>query len=262
VLNKSIGWMRPQSMGVAVTLLIAALVPCTDAKADIILGVAGSFAVLGGSAVTNTGPNVITGDLGLSPGSSVTGFGPGVVIGGVIHISNGVAAQAQLDAVAAYNLLADLPVTVDLTGVDLGGLTLTPGVYFFSSSAQLTGMLTLDGLGQADPLFVFQIGSTLTTASASSVILLNGADACDVFFQVGSSATLGTNTAFIGTIIALASDTLNTGATVNGHVFALNGAVTLDSNTITACTVPAPSAGAALAGAGLLAFRRRCRTTN
>lgn len=216
----------------------------------IVLGTASSFAVLGASTVRNTGSSVIVGNLGVSPGTALTGFPPGTVREGTIHLNDAVASQARVDATMAYNTLAGLELTLNLTGQDLGGLTLTPGVYRFSSSAQLTGALTLNGLGQADPLFVFQIGSTLTTASASSILFIGGAYACNTFFQVGSSATLGTATAFAGTIIALASNTLTTGASVDGRIFALNGAVTLDSNRITLCVIPAPSAG--IAGLAML----------
>lgn len=218
------------------------------------LGTAEHFAVLAGSTVTNTGPSTISGNVGVSAGTSVTGFPPGLVTGGTVHAGDGVALQAHADATAAYVMLAGLAVTHDLTGQDLGGLTLAPGVYHFSSSAQLTGQLTFDGQGQADPLFVFQIGSTLTTASGSSIVMTNGADACDAFFQVGSSATLGTGTRFSGTIIAYMSDTLTTGATLDGRVIALNGAVTLDTNDISSsgCEVAAvplpPAAYAGLAG--------------
>lgn len=161
-------------------------------------GTAENFAVLGGSTVTSTGATVITGDLGVSPGSAITGFPPGTV-NGTIHAGNALAAQAHSDALIAYNTLLGMTGATDLTGQDLGGLTLTPGTYNFNSSAQLTGTLTLDGQGLSNPEFVIQIGSTLTTASASSILLINGAIYDNIFFQVGSSATLGTETDFSGT---------------------------------------------------------------
>lgn len=229
---------------------------------DIEMGDANTFAVLGASTVTNTGPSTIFGDVGVAPGTSITGFPPGNVSFGSIHENTPFANSAQTDALAAYNQLAGLTPTTDLTGQDLGGLVLTPGVYNFSSSAFLTGTLTLDAQGQSNPLFVFQIGSTLITASDASVNLINGDfdTSNDVFWQVGSSATLGTNTEFIGTIIADQSATLTTGASLEGRVMALNAAVTLDSNTITNTrAIPAPGAVGLLAMAGLLVGRRRRR---
>jgi Ice-binding-like len=196
------------------------------------LGTAASFAVLAGSTATNTGPTVVTGDLGVSPASAVTGFPPGIVVGGTIHAADAVAAQAQADATVAYNNLAGQACNTNLTGQDLGGQTLAPGVYCFETSAQLTGALTLDGQGNPNAVFIFQIGSTLTTASAASVLLLNGASACNVFWQVGSSATLGTNTAFVGTLLALVSNTLTTDVTLSGRAIALTGAVTMDTNIV------------------------------
>ncbi len=207
------------------------------------LGTAQSFAILGASAVTNTGPTIVNGDLGVSPGTAITGFPPGIV-NGTIHAADAVAAQAQHDANTAYNFLAGQPCNTILTGRDLGGLTLTPGVYCFASSAQLTGTLTLNGQGDPNAVFIFKIGSTLTTASNSSVMLINGGTTCNVFFQIGSSATLGTGTQFIGNIFALASATLTTNVNVSGRAFGLNGAVTLDSNVVSAPTCSAvPTTG-------------------
>ncbi|HEV7768504.1 MAG TPA: ice-binding family protein [Thermoanaerobaculia bacterium] len=220
------------------TVVAALLVISTSAFAQVPLGTAEDFAVLGGSAVTNTGPSVITGDLGVSPGSSATGFPPGVVIG-TIHTANATAAQAQIALTTAYNAAAGLPCGTDLTGQDLGGLTLTPGVYCFDTSAFLTGTLTLDMQGDPNAFFLFQTGSTLVTASASSIVLLNsGGATCpsNLFWQIGSSATIGTGSSFAGNILALTSITLTTGAGMNGRALARNGAVTLDTNEVTICS--------------------------
>lgn len=206
------------------------------------LGTAENFAVLAGSTATNTGPTIVTGDLGVWPGTAVTGFPPGIVIG-TIYPGDAVAQQAQSDVTVAYNDLAGRPCDVDLTGTDLGGLTLTEAVYCFSSSAQLTGQLVLDAQGNADALFIFQIGSTLTTASNSSVLIINNGTndiGCNLYWQVGSSATLGTSTSFAGNILALASITLNTNADVSGRTLARNEAVTMDTNDI---TIPSCAAG-------------------
>lgn len=201
------------------------------ATAQVSLGSASSFAVLGASTVTNTGSSTVTGNLGLSPGSALTGFPPGVVTG-TIHVADGVAVQAQTDAASAFNTIAGLPCAFDLTGQDLGGLTLVPGIYCFTSTAQLTGALALDALGNPAAEWIFKIGSTLTTASGSSVTVINGGSACNVYWSVGSSATLGSTTAFAGNILAAASVTLTTGADVSGRAIALNGAVTMDSNDV------------------------------
>jgi hypothetical protein len=195
------------------------------------LGAADPFAVLGASTVTNTGPTIVNGDLGVSPGSAVVGFPPGIVTG-TIHAANATSLAAQNAIVTAYNVLAGQPCDVNLTGIDLGGLTLTPGAYCFSSSAFLTGTLTLDAQGNPGAVWVFQIGSTLTTASGSRVVFINGGQSCGAFWQVGISATLGTATAFSGNILALTSITLTTGATNSGAVFARTGAVTMDTNVV------------------------------
>jgi hypothetical protein len=191
---------------------------------------AGGFAVLAGSTVTNTGPTVINGDLGLSPGTAITGFPPGTV-NGTVHPTDAVAAQAQTDLVAAYNDAAGRASNGSISS-NLGGQTLSPGVYTSSSSMDLDGTLTLDGADDPDAVFIFQAGSTLIAGSTSRVNLIRGAQACNVVWQVGSSATLGTNSNFVGNVLALTAVTLNTGATVNGSVLARNAAVTLDSNTV------------------------------
>src|SRR3972149_447988 len=155
------------------------------------LGSAGSFAVLGGQTVTNTGPTTIFGDLGVSPGSAITGFPPGSVTGGSTHAADAVALQAQSDVTTAYDALAAQACTADVTGQDLGGKTLTQGVYCSASSAQLTGTLTLDAQGNAAAVFIFKMVSALTTASNSSVSVINGGTACNVFYQGDRSATHG-----------------------------------------------------------------------
>ena len=234
---------RDSLLKLATVALLAALfsaAPFRTAMAQVAptLGTTQSFAVLGGASVVNTGSTVTIGDVGVSPGTVISGFPPGLVTGGTTHQTDAVALQAQNDNTAAYlNLAAQTPVTLDLTGKDLGGQTLVKGVYSFSSSAGLTGALTLDAGGDSAAVWVFKIGSTLTTASGSSVVLINGANPCNVFWQVGSSATLGTTTSFVGNVFALTSITLITGATVQGRLLAQNGSVTLDTNTvdITAC---------------------------
>lgn len=242
--------------------VMAALVLAASAAAQTApsLGSAQSFAVVGGSTVTNTGPSVITGSLGLSPGSALIGFPPGLVNAGATNISDAVALEAQNSITTAFNSLAGQPCTQDLTGQNLGGLTLVQGVYCFTSSAQLTGSLILDAQGDADAVFIFKIGSTLTTASKASVGVINNGSPCKVFWQIGSSATLGTATSFIGNALALTSITLNTSAGVIGRLLARNGAVTLDTNTVNGASCGAgptpvptmPDVFAALLALGLL----------
>ena len=213
------------------------------ATAPVNLGTAATFAVLAGQTVTNTGPTIVNGDLGVSPGTSITGFPPGVV-NGTIHSAGAAAAQAQLDLTAAYNDAATRTPTGPLPAA-IGGLTFTPGVYNAAAAVGLTGTVTLDGQNDPNAVFIFQIGSALTTASASVVNLINGARACNVFWQIGSSATLGTGSSFAGNILALTSITVTTGVTVNGRALARNAAVTLDTNSIIRppnCAVgPAPA---------------------
>jgi type VI secretion system secreted protein VgrG len=210
--------------------------PLASAIPGPILNSAQSFAVLAGSAVSNTGATKITGDLGVSPGTAITGFPPGSV-DGTIYSAGAVALGAQSDVTTAYTGLAGMPVSETLTGQNLGGLTLAPGVYFFATTAQLTGTLTLDAEGYNNAYWVFQIGTSLTTASASSVNVIdlgsNHGKDDGVFWVVGSSATLGSTTAFEGNILAKASITLITGATIlNGRALAETGGVTMDTNTI------------------------------
>jgi uncharacterized repeat protein (TIGR01451 family) len=219
------GGGEDQTTGSANNRLSAAAAPT--------VGTEQSFAVLGGQTVTNTGPSEITGNMGVSPGSAITGFPPGLVIGET-HAADAVALQAQSDTTTAYLDLAGQPCTSDVTGQDLGGKTLVPGVYCSTSGLQLTGALMLDAEGVPGAVWVFKAVSTLTTASSSSVVLANGADPCNVFWQIGSSATVGTNTSFVGNIYALTSIALQTNATLSGRALARNGAVTLDSNTINA----------------------------
>lgn len=215
------------------------------------LGTSSSYAVLAGSAVTNTGFSTINGDVGVAPLTAVTGFPPGIVTNGTIHSADANALQAQTDLTGAYNALAGQPCDVDLSGQDLGGLTLTTGVYCFSTSAQLTGLLMLDAQGDPNAVFIFQIGSTLTTASGATVLVTNGGNNCNAYWQVGSSVTLGVATTFAGNITALTSITLNTLASISGRALAQNGAVTLDTNDIgtEACVLatdtPTPSPTAA-----------------
>ncbi|MGI8615000.1 MAG: ice-binding family protein [Nocardioidaceae bacterium] len=232
--------MVPRRWALALTVpLVLALIalvsgtrPAAAAEAPVNLRTTASFAVLAGSTVTTTGPSVINGNLGLYPGTSITGFPPGIV-NGTIHKTDAVAQQAQSDLTIAYNDAASRG--PGAAASELGGRTLVAGVYT-GTALTLTGTLTLDGQGDPNAVFIFQSGSTLITASNSTVALINGAQACNVFWQVGSSATLGTNTTFVGTILALTSITAQTGTTVNGRLLARNGAVTLDNNVITAST--------------------------
>src|SRR5579864_2367422 len=218
----------------AVLAVYATFSVCLYAQLPVPLGSAANFGVLAGSAVTNTGNTVVTGSLGVSSGSSVSGFPPGTVIG-TIDAGDATAAQAQVDLTAAYNNAAGRPAGTSVAG-DIGGQTLTPGVYTSSSTLGITGNLTLTGAG----VYIFQIGSGLTTASGSQVILAGGATADNIFWQVGSSATLGTTSILYGNILAQASITENTGAVLHGRALARTGAVTLQGNTDSSPGGPGP----------------------
>ncbi len=200
------------------------------AAAPVGLGSAASFSVLAGSTVTNTGPTTMFGDLGLSPGSSVTGA-PHVL--GQMHVDDAVAIEAKNALTTAYNDAASRP-SNGSAGTDLAGQVFLPGIRTASSSLLLSsGSVTLDAQGDPNAVFIFQIGTTLITGSNTTVALINGAQACNVFWQVGSSATLGTGTRFVGTVMASATITANTAATIHGRLLAQTGAVNLDTNTIT-----------------------------
>jgi len=197
------------------------------------LGGAGNFGVLAGSTVTNTGLTTVNGDLGVAPGSAVTGFPPGTV-SGTIHANDATAIAAQSALVAAYNDAAGRTNGAVSVSGDLTGLTLTPGLYTSTSSLAVTGDVTLNALGNPDAVFIIQSASTLTTGTGSHIILAGGAQASNIIWQVGTSATLGTNSVFNGTILADQSITLTTGTQLNGRALARTGAVTLDTNAIVA----------------------------
>ncbi len=233
--------------GLFTVALLASAPFAFGAQATVGLGTASTFAVLAGSTITNTGPSVISGDVGLDPGSAVTGFPPGIVNAGTIHTTDGVALQAQNDLTTAYNDAAGRSSTASISS-DLAGRTLTSGVYTSASSLGLSGDLTLDAQGDPNAVFIFQAGSTLTAGSGSLVTLIGGAQACNVFWQVGSSATIGTSSQFVGNILALTSISMTTGATLDGSALARNGAVTLDTNTITRATCAAGTAGSGTTG--------------
>ncbi len=233
-------WLAPGfswlALGLALIAAMAALVAAPSsasaAQSPVNLGTAGNFAVLASTTVTNTGLSHITGDLGVSPGTAVTGFPPGTMTGAQ-HDGDLTAFLARLALTAAYNDAAGRTPATSVSG-DLGGQTLTPGVYHSASSLGLTGTLTLNAQGDPSAVFIFQMGSTLITAAASQVVLTGGAQAANVFWQVGSSATLGTNSTLAGNILAQTSITGTTGAAINGRALAINGAVTLDTNAVTA----------------------------
>jgi hypothetical protein len=236
----------------AVALLAGMALLGTDAlaaQAPVGLGTADSFAILSGSTVTNTGPSTIGGDLGVSPGAAVTGFPPGT-LNGTLHAADAVAAQAKLDLTTAYDDAAgrNPPAAIP---ADLTGLTLTAGVYR-GGALGLSGAMTLDAQGDSTAVFILQATSTLITASASHVNLVNGAQACNVFWQTAESATLGSASVFAGNILALTSVSVNNGVTVQGRLLARNGAVTLINDTVTAahCSTAGGGGGGGTGGGG------------
>jgi hypothetical protein len=234
--------------------------------ATVPMGTASSYSVLGASTVTNTGPTTMNGSLGLAPGTSITGFPPGLVIApGTTNNNNAAANQAQADLTAAYTNAAGRSIDATTTA-DLANLTLQPGVYSgpSKSALSLTGPLTLDGAGNNAAVFIFQTDSTLTTASSSTVTLINGAQGCNVFWLVGSSATLGTSSVFAGTILALTSITVTTNVTVRGRALARNGAVTLDSDTFSSptCAAAVPAATTTTTSTSTTSTTRPTTTTS
>jgi hypothetical protein len=229
--NKLRRLLRRLLLPLFVATLVGAIGPVTAlAATDPGLASAGNFAVLAGTTVTNTGPSWITGEVGVAPGTAIVGFPPGT--SGPQHAGDSVATTAQTDLTAAYGAAVQ-PCTADYSGVNLGGLTLGPGVYCQTTAPTLTGTLTLNGSG----IYIFLIGTTaspttLVTAPSSRVILIGGAQPCQVFWRVTSSATIATSTTFIGTIMANIAISMQTGATLNGRALARTAAVTLDTNRI------------------------------
>ena len=229
------------TIGLAATGLMISLAGGSQAAVTpITLGTADNFAVLAGAGITNTGTTTISGDIGTFPTTTIVGFSS-IVLTGTNHAGDGTTQGAKTDLLTAYNAAVAESPTTTVSG-DLGGRTLVAGAYSSQSSLGLTGTLTLDGAGNAGSIFVFQAGSTLTTASASNIVLINGAQSCNVFWQMGSSVTLGTNSTIRGSILAQQSITATTGVIVDGRLLASNGAVTLDTNSVVKpkCAVPVP----------------------
>jgi ice-binding like protein len=199
------------------------------------LGAAEGFSVLGSSTVTCTNSSTVTGDVGVSPGIAITGFDASCTLSGALHAKDPAADAAHQDAQTAFDSLASAACEQNLSGVELGGLTLSPGVYCFDTTAGITGALTLDAGGDQSAAWIFQVGSAITTATGSSVAMIGGGDPCNVFWQVGSAATLGTNSAFSGNLLASASISLTSGSGLVGRALSLNAAVTSDANAISGC---------------------------
>jgi hypothetical protein len=242
--------LRRGFAGIILAGSLALSIPAAVQAAPVNLATAGPFVVLAGQTVTNKETSVLNGDLGVAPGDALTGFGAPSLVTGATHAGDDVASGAQADLTIAYNAAAAQSST-PLTG-DLGNRKLAPGAYSYSSDALLTGALTLDAEGDPDAEFVIQIGSQLTTESGSSVVLINGASPCNVYWQVGSSAEIGTTTAFAGNLMALTSIALLKEAVVNGRMLARNGEVTLINNVFTrpVCGTESTTTPAAPPGSG------------
>ncbi|OAA63482.1 outer membrane autotransporter barrel [Niveomyces insectorum RCEF 264] len=233
-------------------LYVLAVLSVAGARAQVVdLGAAADFGVLGSTGVANTGDTSVQLNVGVSPATSVTGFPPGTLTAGTLHAGDALAAEARAAAQAAYSQAAATTGGTDLSGTDLGDQTLAPGVYSFAGAAALAGQLTLNAAGDPAAVWIFQIGTTLSAADASTVSLVNAALACNVFWQVGSTASLAAGSSFAGNVLALDSVTLGTGANVQGAVFALTGGVTLADNSIllpAGCAVaPSSSSSSVLA---------------
>ncbi len=209
--------------------------PVAAGAAAISLGAAESFSLLASATVTCANSSAVSGDVGVSPGIAITGFDASCTLSGDLHAQDAAAAAAQADVLIAFDQLGAAECETDLTGVELGGLTLAPGVYCFDTTAGVTGGLTLDAGQDPSASWVFQVGSGITTAPGSTVTMAGGGDACNVFWRVGSSAVLGTSSAFKGNILASASVTLASGSSLEGRALALNAAVTSDANAVTGC---------------------------
>lgn len=245
---------RPSALAslvlVVATVLAAVFVDSPAARAStptpVDLAGAAPFGILG-DAVPNTGLTTVNGDLGVSPGGAITGFPPGIVTGST-RVGGAAVSAAQSALSAAYADALGRTADTTLTGQDLGGLTLTPGVYRFGTTAQLTGALTLDGQNDPEAGFIFQIGTTLGSAAASSVTLVNGARACNVFWQVGTASTLGAATTFRGSMLASTAITVGAGSSIDGRLLTRAGTVTLDSDVVTPATCGSLSITSPLVG--------------
>jgi hypothetical protein len=211
------------------------MAPVQQSPSAVSLGAAAGFTILASSTVTCTNASAVTGDVGVSPGIAITGFDASCTLSGALHAQDAAAAAAHADLLVAFDELGAAECGEDLTGVELGGLTLAPGVYCFDTTAGLTGALTLDAGGDANASWIFQVGSAITTGPGSSMAMAGGGNACNVFWKVGTSAVLGTTSSFKGNVLASASVTLTSGSSLEGRALALNAAVTSDGNAVSSC---------------------------